>query len=62
MTTTAVEQTPRVRIKEFHFPLRVEWSGARRVAAQVQGKPPIEITPPPVFRGTDPTTWSQVGS
>jgi organic hydroperoxide reductase OsmC/OhrA len=58
MTAPPVEHTPTVRAKEFHFPLRVEWSGARRVAAQVEGKRPIEITPPPVFRGTDPTTWS----
>jgi organic hydroperoxide reductase OsmC/OhrA len=47
-----------VRPKEFHFPLSVEWIGERRVAARVAGKPAIEITPPPVFRGTDPTTWS----
>jgi organic hydroperoxide reductase OsmC/OhrA len=47
-----------VRPKEFHFPLSVEWLGERRVAARVHGKPPIEITPPPVFRGTDPSTWS----
>ena len=49
---------PTVRAKEFHFPLAVEWIGERRVVAQVEGKQPIEITPPPVFRGTDPTTWS----
>jgi organic hydroperoxide reductase OsmC/OhrA len=24
----------------------------------VEGKPTIEIGPPPVFRGTDPSTWS----
>jgi organic hydroperoxide reductase OsmC/OhrA len=47
-----------VRPKEFHFPLAVEWVGERRVATQVEGKPTIEVTPPPVFRGTDPTTWS----
>ena len=47
-----------VRPKEFHFPLTVEWTGERRVAARVEGKPAIEITPPPVFRGTDPTAWS----
>ncbi len=47
-----------VRPKEFHFPLSVEWIGERRVAAQVEGKPAIEITPPAVFRGTDPATWS----
>jgi organic hydroperoxide reductase OsmC/OhrA len=44
--------------KEFHFPLSVEWIGERRVAARVQGKLPIEIVPPPVFRGTDPSAWS----
>jgi organic hydroperoxide reductase OsmC/OhrA len=47
-----------VRPKEFHFPLTVEWTGERRVAARVDGKPVIEITPPPVFRGTDPAAWS----
>jgi organic hydroperoxide reductase OsmC/OhrA len=51
-------RTAAVRPKEFHFPLSVEWIGDRRVAARVPGKPAIEITPPPVFRGTDPTTWS----
>ena len=51
-------RTAAVRTKEFHFPLSVEWIGERRVAAHVDGKPAIEITPPPVFRGTDPTTWS----
>jgi organic hydroperoxide reductase OsmC/OhrA len=50
--------SPRVRPKEFHFPLSVEHVGGRRVAARVAGKHPIEITPPPEFRGTDPTTWS----
>lgn len=46
------------RHKEFHFPLSVEWIGERRVAAHVEGKPSIEVASPPVFRGTDPTTWS----
>lgn len=50
--------TAAVRPKEFHFPLSVEWLGERRVTAHVDGKPTIEITPPPAFRGTDPTTWS----
>src|SRR6478672_9543972 len=47
-----------VRPKEFHFPLSVEWVGERRVAANVEGKRAIEIVPPPVFRGTDPSAWS----
>jgi organic hydroperoxide reductase OsmC/OhrA len=49
---------PAVRPKEFHFPASVEWIGERRVAAHVAGKPSIEVTPPPEFRGTDPETWS----
>jgi organic hydroperoxide reductase OsmC/OhrA len=47
-----------VRPKEFRFPLTVDWTGGRRVAAQVAGKHVLEVAPPLVFRGTDPTTWS----
>lgn len=54
----ATTSTPNVRPKEFHFPLSVEWTGGRRVAARVDGKAAIEITPPPVFQGTDAATWS----
>lgn len=50
--------TAAARPKEFHFPLSVEWIGERRVSAHVDGKPAIEIATPPVFRGTDPSTWS----
>ncbi len=57
MSATASSRAA-ARPKEFHFPLTVEWIGERRVAASVAGKPAIEITPPPVFRGTDPSTWS----
>jgi peroxiredoxin-like protein len=55
---TALQSQPNTRPKEFHFPLAVEWLGDRRVAARIEGKPTIEITAPPVFRGTDPTAWS----
>jgi organic hydroperoxide reductase OsmC/OhrA len=55
---TATKTTPTVRTKEFEFPLSVEWLGGRRVAAKVDGKQPVEIAPPPVFRGTDPSAWS----
>jgi organic hydroperoxide reductase OsmC/OhrA len=58
MTTTATTTSTAVRPKEFHFPLSVEWTGERRVAARVEGKPAIEITPPSVFHGTDSSTWS----
>lgn len=47
-----------VRPKEFRFPVAVEWLRGRRVAARVGGKASIEVMPPPVFRGTDPTAWS----
>jgi organic hydroperoxide reductase OsmC/OhrA len=57
MTMTSATSAT-VRPKEFHFPLTVTGTGERRVTAQVDGKQAIEITPPPVFRGTDPTTWS----
>jgi organic hydroperoxide reductase OsmC/OhrA len=57
MATTATRPAA-MRPKEFHFPLSVEWMGDRRVAARVAGKPAIEVTPPPVFRGTDPAAWS----
>jgi organic hydroperoxide reductase OsmC/OhrA len=56
--SAAATATQAVRPKEFHFPLSVDWIGERRVAARVEGKPAIEIAPPPVFRGTDPSTWS----
>ena len=58
MSATTNTTTATVRPKEFHFPLTVTWTSERRVTAQVEGKQPIEITPPTVFRGTDPTTWS----
>jgi peroxiredoxin-like protein len=56
--SAATTQAPAVRAKEFQFPLSIDWVGERRVRAKVEGKPAIEIAPPPVFRGTDPATWS----
>lgn len=47
-----------VRPKEFHFPVAVEWTGGRRVRAQVEGKQPVDICPPVVFRGDDESAWS----
>jgi organic hydroperoxide reductase OsmC/OhrA len=49
---------PAVRPKEFHFPLEVAWLGGRRVAARLEGKHAVEIAPPPVFHGVDPSLWS----
>lgn len=53
---TRTRATPRP--KTFHFPLAVEWVGDRRVVARVDGKPVVEVAPPPVFRGVDPDVWS----
>jgi organic hydroperoxide reductase OsmC/OhrA len=47
-----------VRPKEFHFPLRVDSVRGRRVRAQVEGKQAVEVGPPVVFSGDDPSTWS----
>ena len=54
----AASRAGAVRPKEFHFPVSAEWIEGRRVAVRVEGKPSIEIVPPPVFRGTDPAAWS----
>ena len=51
-------RTTRVRTKEFHFPLSVEWLHDRRVATHVKGKQAMQVAPPPEFKGTDPSTWS----
>jgi len=56
--SAAATATARVRPKEFHFPVSVEWITGRRVAAHAEGRPAIEIATPPVFRGTDPAVWS----
>lgn len=56
--SASVTSIASVRPKEFHFPLVVDWVGGRRVSAQVEGKEAVEVCPPTVFRGDDPTTWS----
>jgi len=55
-TALAKQRTPRA--KEFEFPVTVDWIGGRHVLAKVDGKEAVEVAPPPVFRGTDPSTWS----
>ena len=55
---TTPSTTGAVRAKEFHFPVLVEWIGGRKTLARVDGKPSVEIAPPPEFRGTDPDVWS----
>jgi uncharacterized OsmC-like protein len=47
-----------MHIKEFNFPVGVEWLGDTRVTTRIDGKREIETSSPPEFRGTDPTIWS----
>jgi organic hydroperoxide reductase OsmC/OhrA len=47
-----------VRHKEFRFPVEIRWDGGRRTTAKVDGKVPLRIATPPVFRGSDPELWS----
>ncbi|HLY86537.1 MAG TPA: OsmC family protein [Gaiellaceae bacterium] len=56
--SASVTGTASVRPREFHFPLTVEWTGDRRVTARVEGKEPVDLCPPVVFRGDDPGAWS----
>ena len=49
---------PRVRPKEFHFPLAVRAARGRTVTVEIEGKRPLDVAPPPVFRGVDPEVWS----
>ncbi len=43
--------------RDYRFPVDV-WDGDRRTTATVEGKQPLDIATPPVFRGTDPDVWS----
>jgi organic hydroperoxide reductase OsmC/OhrA len=47
-----------MRVKEFSFPVTVEWLGDTRVVTRVEGKREIETSSPPEFRGTEATIWS----
>jgi organic hydroperoxide reductase OsmC/OhrA len=47
-----------VRHKEFRFPVAIEWNGGRRTTVRVNGKEPLAVATPPVFRGIDPELWS----
>ena len=54
----SVRSITSIRPKEFHFPVAVEWTGGRRVRAQVECKQPVDICPPVAFSGDDESTWS----
>jgi organic hydroperoxide reductase OsmC/OhrA len=55
---TCVPTPARVHAKEFHFPLDVRWKEGRTVTASVDGKVPLDVCPPPAFRGRNPEVWS----
>ena len=44
--------------REFRFPVEIAWEGGRRTSAEVEGKRPLEVAPPPEFKGTNPELWS----
>ncbi len=44
--------------REFRFPVKVAWDGARRTTVSVEGKQALDVATPPEFRGTDPDLWS----
>jgi organic hydroperoxide reductase OsmC/OhrA len=56
--SASVTSISSVRPKEFHFPVKVEWTEGRRVRAEVEGKQPVEVCPPVAFSGDDESTWS----
>ncbi|MGZ4461899.1 MAG: OsmC family protein [Gaiellaceae bacterium] len=47
-----------MQIKEFHFPVEIDWLQSRKVVARVEGKHDVEVSPPSVFKGTEPAVWS----
>jgi len=47
-----------MRVKEFSFPVAVEWLGDTRAVTRISGKKEIETSSPPEFRGKDATIWS----
>lgn len=49
---------PRIRSKEFHFPLAVRWSAGRKVTVEIEGKAPLDVVPPPEFSGVESDVWS----
>ena len=43
--------------KSFHYQTRAVWKQGRRIKASVEGKPDLEISSPPEFKG-DPGIWT----
>ncbi len=48
---------PKVSHRSFHFHSRLLWEEERRGSVSVDGKPAVQVSSPPEFKG-DPTRWS----
>jgi peroxiredoxin-like protein len=48
---------PKESHRSFHYQSRVVWDAGRRASALVDGKPAVQISSPPEFKG-DPACWS----
>lgn len=49
--------TPSVKPKSFTYHTSLEWKGGKRGILNAEGKPPIDISSPPEFKG-EPGRWT----
>jgi organic hydroperoxide reductase OsmC/OhrA len=45
-------------VKDFRFPVSIEWEGGRMTRALADGKPELEVVTPPEFKHGIPGHWS----
>jgi peroxiredoxin-like protein len=48
---------PKETRRSFHYLSRLAWGEGRRAGASIDGKPVLQVSSPPEFRG-DPSCWS----
>ena len=48
---------PKESRRSFHYVSRLAWDDGRRGSASIEGKPRLQVSSPPEFRG-DPSCWS----
>ena len=48
---------PKESRRSFHYLSRLAWGEGRRASASIEGKPVLQVSSPPEFRG-DPSCWS----
>jgi len=46
-----------IRAKSYRYPMSVTWTGEKKGAMTVAGKPPVEVATPPEFKGHE-GIWS----